>query len=117
MKTIIAGSRIGPSYQDVISAIEQCGWLPTLIVSGTAKGADLLGEQWAIENNIPIEKYPPDWKKHGKAAGPVRNKLMAENAEALIALWDGKSTGTKHIIDYASKLGLRVYVKILQPVA
>ena len=110
MKTIVAGSRAGPKYSDLIEAIKNCGWLPTAIVSGTAKGADELGERWALENNVAVEKYPPDWEKYGKAAGPIRNKLMAENAEALIALWDGKSRGTQSMIVNAKRVGLRIYV-------
>jgi hypothetical protein len=55
--------------------------------------------------------FPADWKTHGKAAGPIRNRQMAKNAEALIALWDGNSRGTKNMIETATKLGLKVYVK------
>jgi type III secretion system FlhB-like substrate exporter len=114
MKTIIAGSRAGPKYSDLIEAIKSCGWSPSVIVSGTAKGADQLGESWAENNGVPIERYPADWNKFGRAAGPIRNKQMAQNAEALIALWDGKSSGTKNMIELAKTYGLKVYVRIFE---
>jgi hypothetical protein len=70
-----------------------------------------MGERWAKENNLPIERYPADWDNHGKSAGYRRNAEMAENAEALLALWDFKSRGTKHMIDLALKAGLVIYVR------
>ncbi len=110
MSTIIAGSRSCTDMQVLRNAIKNCGWLPDVVLSGGARGADKLGEQWATENNIPIEKYLADWDKYGKAAGYIRNAKMVENANSLIALWDGASKGTKHMIDIAMKKGLRVFV-------
>lgn len=110
MRTIIAGSRTATKYPDLLRAMDCVLWRPTVILSGMAKGADLLGEQWAKENNIPVERYPADWEKHGKVAGYVRNAEMSGKAEALIALWDGNSKGTKHMIDLATKQGLKVFV-------
>ncbi len=59
---------------------------------------------------MPIERYPADWDKHGKPAGYIRNAEMADKAEALLALWDGQSRGTLHMINLAKKKGLLVYV-------
>ena len=73
-------------------------------------GADGLGERWAKDNGVTIHPFPVDWKIHGKYAGPIRNKLMAMEAEALIAFWDGKSKGTKNMIETALKQGLEVDV-------
>ena len=112
MRTIIAGSRKGTTKDHLYSAIKNCGWLPTTVISGTAQGADKLGEFWATEFSIPCERFPADWNLYGKAAGYKRNEQMAEAAEALIALWDGKSPGTKHMIDIAKRKNLRVYVYI-----
>jgi len=81
-------------------------------LSGAARGADTLGEEWAVMCGIPIEKYPADWNAHGKSAGYKRNTVMAEHAEALIALWDGKSRGTAHMIEIAKRHGLRVHVEM-----
>lgn len=84
--------------------------LAECILSGKARGADTLGEQWAKANSVPIKEYPAEWDKHGKSAGYIRNKEMAENADALVAFWDGKSKGTKHMIDLALEKGLTVVV-------
>jgi len=113
MRTIIAGSREGVEPYHLVSALQQIDWVPTAIISGTAKGADKLGEQWAIANNVPLEKYPAKWDKYGKSAGYKRNAQMAEAAEALVALWDGKSKGTSHMIDLAKKHGLKIFIKYL----
>lgn len=81
-----------------------------VIVSGCARGADTLGMRYASENIFDVDEYPADWDKYGKKAGYMRNVEMAENADALIAFWDGKSKGTKHMIDIATerKLPIRV---------
>lgn len=110
MRTIIAGSRTINDIQQLITAVDKCGWTITRVVSGRAKGADHLGELWAEFMNIPVDLYSADWKKHGRSAGYIRNTEMANNAEALIALWDGESRGTKHMIDIAKEKGLSVYV-------
>lgn len=110
MRTIIAGSRDCIDMGALLEAIGECGWLPTLVVCGGARGADELGKRWANEHGVPVELYLPDWNVHGRAAGPIRNAEMAANAEALIALWDGRSRGTRHMIDTARRKGLRVYV-------
>ncbi|WP_341323494.1 DUF2493 domain-containing protein [Solibacillus sp. FSL H8-0523] len=80
------------------------------IVSGAAKGADKLGEKYAKEKGYPISSHPANWDKHGRSAGYIRNKEMAEYADVLIAFWDGKSKGTKHMIDLATKHGLKVRI-------
>ena len=77
-----------------------------VIVSGCARGADTLGLRYASENAFDAEEYPADWDKYGKKAGYMRNVEMAENANALIAFWDGKSKGTKHMIDIATERNL-----------
>lgn len=76
------------------------------IVSGKARGADSLGEKYANENGFNIVEFPADWDKFGKSAGYKRNVEMAENADALIAFWDGDSRGTKHMIDIAKEKNL-----------
>lgn len=110
LRTIIAGSRDRVKYSDICRAVELCGWVPTVVISGKARGADEFGERYAREHSIPIEEYPADWEQFGKSAGPRRNAQMAEVAEALIAVWDGESRGTKNMIETARAKGLRVYV-------
>lgn len=72
---------------------------------------EVAAERWAEGKGIPCALFPADWKQYGKAAGPKRNKAMAQAVEALIALYDGKSKGTANMIQEARKAGLQVYVK------
>lgn len=113
MKTIIAGSRTIDTYTAVALAVARSGWATEIseVVSGGARGVDALGERWALEHGVPVARMPADWKAHGKAAGPLRNEQMAVYADALIAIWDGASTGTADMITRARAHGLRVYVE------
>jgi hypothetical protein len=77
------------------------------IVSGGAKGVDAMAEQFAQERNIPVKIFPADWKAYGRAAGRTRNAQMAEYGTMLIAFWDGKSPGTKSMIQLAFKHAVR----------
>ena len=114
-KVIIAGSR-GFSNYELLK--EKCNEYlrekrkdyNIIIVSGHARGADLLGEKYAQDEGFPLEIYPANWNKFGKSAGFRRNEQMAEVADALIAFWDGKSHGTKHMIDIMNKKNLLVKV-------
>ena len=110
MKTIVAGSRTVRDPAIVEDAIRRSGFSITEVVSGACRGADLMGEDWAFANGIPIKRFPADWDHDGKAAGPIRNAQMADYAEALIAVWDGVSRGTKNMIREARKRGLKVYI-------
>ena len=110
MKTIIAGSRGITDYHVLLEAYTECPFSITSVVSGCARGVDALGEKFANDNSLPLEKYPADWDTYGKRAGYIRNAEMADNAEALLAIWDGESRGTKHMIDIAREKGLEVYV-------
>jgi len=110
MKTIIAGSRSCNDYEKVKLAIEESQFTITEVVSGRARGVDFLGEQYAKKNNIPVKEFPANWNLHGKSAGYKRNIKMAEYADALIAIWDGESKGTKHMIDIAKERNLKVFV-------
>jgi hypothetical protein len=110
MRTIIAGSRTCLQMSHLINAVAHCGWKPTVVLCGGAKGADKLGETWAKCAGVPIESYPAHWELHGRAAGRVRNVEMGAKADALIALWNGKSTGTKHMIETAERMGLTTFV-------
>jgi hypothetical protein len=74
-----------------------------VILSGCAAGADTLGELYAEERKLTIEKHPALWDFYGKKAGYVRNEEMVKLADAVIAFWDGKSKGTLHTINLATK--------------
>jgi hypothetical protein len=106
MKLIIAGGRDFDNYEQlklVMKKLKLKKHDNLEIVSGLARGADTLG-------NKPIAKFPAAWNKHGRAAGYIRNGEMAEYATHLLAFWDGKSRGTKHMIDLARKSGLIIKV-------
>ena len=122
LRVIIAGSRDFTDYQllkekcaDLIS-LHNPGTLPVRIISGTARGADRLGEQFAKQENYLLSRFPADWGKYGRSAGYRRNVEMAKfaiedgNKGLLIAFWDGKSKGTKWMIDIAKRYGLDVEV-------
>jgi ABC-type enterochelin transport system substrate-binding protein len=112
MKVIIAGGR---NFNDYDKLRESCDNIlinqeEVEVVSGTSSGADTLGERYAQEKGYKIEKFPAQWDLYGKSAGYKRNQQMAEYADGLIAFWDGKSKGTKHMIDIATNKGLKVRV-------
>jgi len=114
-KVIIAGGR---EFNDYGLLCQTCDRMLSqkqrthsiVIVSGTARGADTLGERYAQERGYSIEQYPADWEHAGKAAGLIRNAQMASVADALIAFWDGQSRGTAHMIELARKHELQVRV-------
>lgn len=121
MKTIIAGGR---DFDDYSLLYNKCNSIlsnqtEVEIVSGGQRtkvgpddyiGADYFGELYAAKKGYKLTVFPADWDKHGKAAGPIRNKKMAEYADGLIAFWDGKSRGTKSMISLAEEYGLKVRV-------
>ena len=102
IRVIIAGTRTFSDYdllcERVDDLLAKCKDKEIEIVSGGAKGADALGERYAEEHGLPCKVFPADWDKYGKAAGPIRNKQMAEYADACIVFWDGKSRGTNNMI-------------------
>jgi hypothetical protein len=110
MKTIIAGSKNATNYFEVLIAVKASGFEITEIISSGAVGIDRLGEKYAIEHSIPFQRFLPDWMRFKKRAGPIRNAEMAKNADALIAIWNGSSKGTKNMIKTAQKYGLKIYV-------
>lgn len=110
MRVVIAGGR---EFNDYELLREICdGVIPVVpeIVSGGARGTDKLGERYAKEKGYDLKVFPADWGKHGKGAGHIRNKQMAEYGDMLVAFWDGESKGTKNMIDTSKRLGLIVYV-------
>ncbi len=117
-RVIVAGSRDYNNYREAKKYIDFCisriKEIYTLVfLSGGCKGADFLGEKYAAENNFQIEKFPADWKKYGRSAGARRNREMANLCDYVICFWDGKSRGTKLIIDYAIKIGKSIKIKFV----
>lgn len=112
VKIIVAGSRSFSDYELLKEKLDELirGRKNTEIVSGTAKGADLLGEKYARERGFEIKRFPADWDKFGKKAGYLRNEQMAKYANACVCFWDGNSRGTKSMIDLAEKHNLKTFV-------
>ena len=114
-RVIIAGAR---SFNDYELLRDSCNNLlsekqrthTVVVISGTARGADQMGERYARERGFQLRRFPADWEQYGKSAGHIRNAKMADNADALIAFWDGESRGTKNMIDNARRKGLAVRV-------
>lgn len=118
MKLIIAGSRGITDYNIIRDAVVSSGLWKEYgkqieVVCGMARGVDLLGKEFADRNKLTVHKFPADWDKYGKAAGYIRNKQMGDFADILLAIWDGKSRGTKQMIDYMKSLGKPVHVVIV----
>ena len=120
-RVIIAGSREFNDYEIAEKAISEAfrnidiiG--PIRIVSGHCRGVDILGERYAEKYGLKLSVFPADWKRYGRRAGYIRNSEMADFASGddsnadLIAFWDGRSRGTKMMIDIANKKGIKVHV-------
>lgn len=107
-RVIIAGTR---TFDDYGLLRSKCDFFfqrkkPTAIICGEARGADTLGKRYAQEMGIPVISIPADWDRHGRKAGYLRNVEMARCADALVAFWDGKSSGTKNMLEIAAEKGI-----------
>lgn len=112
LKVIVAGSRGFDNYELLQEKLDFYlrNHDDVEIVSGTARGADRLGERYAIARGLPLKKFSANWNKYGKKAGYLRNEQMVNYADACVVFWDGKSKGSKHTIDLAKKHGLKVRI-------
>lgn len=110
MRVIIAGGRKFDDYKRLARICMHIMSKQDTVVCGMARGVDRLGHRFAITHGLEIAPYPAQWERYGKRAGILRNVDMAENADCLIALWDGESRGTKHMIETALDKGLDVHV-------
>ena len=119
MKLIIAGGRNVTEVSDY-GAKEVQAFIDfykltdvTEVVSGTAKGADQLGELWAEVAGVPVKQFPANWEYYGRGAGHIRNKQMADYADALMIIWDGKSRGSRNMKETMIKLNKPFYEILL----
>lgn len=115
MKLIVAGGRDFVDTQTMITVlmdlVEKGKIDPNPeLVCGMARGADIRAFYLWKSANMQIHYFPAEWDKYGKSAGYKRNKEMGEFADAAVCFWDGKSKGTKHMIDIMQRLGKPVYV-------
>lgn len=112
MRVIIAGSRTLDGIDYVEEAVHASGFKVDELLVGDARGIDMSAWDWGVNNDKVkrVTGYNAAWKTKGRKAGPIRNAEMVANADALIAIWDGKSRGTADIIRKAKAKGLKVYV-------
>lgn len=110
MRIVIAGGRDFTNTGMAFICLEPLVRAGDIIISGHASGADHIGELYAEKHELECELYPADWKTYGRAAGPIRNEQMAKVADKLIAFWDGKSRGTRSMINLAKKHGCEITV-------
>jgi len=115
-RVVIAGCRDYNNYDEAKLYIDFClsnirRENDIVIVSGCASGADAIGERYARQNGFKVEKYPANWEKYGRGAGPIRNKQMAQACDYVICFWDGKSRGTKSMIEFARECNKPVRIK------
>jgi len=111
-KIAVIGSRDFNDYEQLENAL--LPWLPAHIISGGAKGADTLAERFARAHGLPITVIKPDWKQFGRGAGPIRNRMIVDTADLVIAFWDGESRGTASALSYARANGKSVFVDALR---
>ena len=114
---MIAGGRDFDNYQYLVESVdsfinEYFPYETIVVVSGTARGADRLGEQYARERGYLIERYPADWDRYGKSAGFRRNEQMVAVADGAVMFWDGESHGTRHDIELSRKKGIPHLIKM-----
>ena len=119
MKVLVCGSRHFNQLSMMVEELKKYFVGPgDTLIHGCAKGADMLSEAaimilFSSLGTMPsIKRYPADWDKHGKAAGPIRNKQMLEEGkpDLVIAFMAKDSRGTKNMVDQATKAGVEVKV-------
>ena len=112
MKVIVAGGRDFTKKKKLFKVLDKFldGRREVTIINGAAEGADDLGGEYALERKLDMVIFPANWKGRGNGAGYIRNAAMAEYGTHLVAFWDGKSPGTKGMIEVAKRKGLEVKV-------
>lgn len=109
-KVVIAGTRRFTDYSLLRQVIQDSMYPITEVVSGAEKsGVDALGERYAADNNLPVQRAPADWDTHGRAAGHIRNAEMAKYADAAIVICVNQSPGSMNMIQQMKKLGKPVH--------
>ena len=126
VRVIVAGSRtysdadrifscLDKAFEEIKSKMQEpCEFT---IVSGGCRGVDMVGEQYAKTHGLGLARFPAQWDKYGRGAGPIRNEEMLEFASEkdkvpyLIAFWDYKSSGPRGIIALARNKRIPVRIE------
>lgn len=112
MRLAVVGSRSFSDYDRLCQGISNLNIPIECIVSGGAKGVDSLAARYVKENDLPLVEYLPEYSKYGRSAPILRNRQIVDNADCIIAFWDGASRGTKDSIDYARRQGKKVVIEL-----
>ncbi len=118
-RVVVAGCRDYTNYDEAKKYMDLClselmKKYEIIVLSGGCRGADMLGERFAREMNLKIERFSAQWDLYGRYAGLRRNNEMAQMGDYIICFWDGKSRGTKHMIETARKLNKPLRIKIIK---
>lgn len=116
MRLIIAGSRtLNPSFEFILGCFKMFNLseLQEVVSGACPTGVDGEGEHFASHMNVEVIRFPADWDKYGKAAGPIRNKEMAKYSDVLLLIWDGESRGSLNMKQEMLKLNKPVYEVVL----
>lgn len=115
MKLVIAGSRnLELNICFLNEMLDNFNLYPEEIVCGCARGIDYLGEKYSEYNGLKLAEFPANWEEHGKAAGPIRNREMAKYGDALLLIWDGKSSGSQNMKEEMKKQNKPIYEIIIK---
>jgi hypothetical protein len=108
MRILVCGGRDFDDYACLADALSNLPVRPDTIIHGGARGADALAAIWAKARHVAVEEYPADWRTHGHAAGPLRNRRMLEEGrpDVVVAFPGGK--GTRDMMRQARAAGVQV---------
>jgi hypothetical protein len=109
MRLAVIGSKEFHDYHFLKTALNKISGITT-IVSGAAEGTDKMAARYALEYNIKLLEFPPDFENFGTEANHIRDRRIVENCDFIIAFWDGKCEGTKYTLDYAKEKGIDVSI-------
>jgi hypothetical protein len=108
MRVIVCGGRDFDDYALVANTLSGLPMRPTVIIHGGARGLDALAAIWAKTRRIAVEEFPADWKTHGRAAGPIRNRRMLKEAKPDLVVSFPGGAGTRDMVRQARAAGVQV---------
>ncbi len=109
MRLAVIGSKEFNDYSRLKAILNKISGI-TVIISGAAAGTDKMAAQYALEHNLKLLEFPPDFAKYDEEAKHVRDRQIVENCDQLIAFWDGECEGTKYTLDYAEKMNIPIRI-------
>lgn len=114
MKVLVCGDRHYADRAAVFATLDDLNGRDgiSLVIEGEAPGADTFGREWGEVHNVPIARFPADWDKYGRAAGPIRNRqMLVEGQPDLVVYFHddlAHSKGTADMVRQAMKAGVSV---------